>query len=466
MNQPPGGSFPTGFRWGVATSAAQIEGAAESRGVSNWDVFAATPGKVRGGDDLLVACDHVNRYRDDVALIASLGVDSYRFSISWPRVEPGATGTFSADGLGFYDRLVDELLAAGVDPVVTLYHWDLPIELDRAGGWTNRDIVPRFVDYALAVHGRLGDRVSLWSTHNEPWCAAFLGYAAGVHAPGITDPASSIAAVHHLLLAHGEAVTALRADGARELGIVINTMPAHAVPGGGPALDDAVRRIDGLFTRIFTEPLLTGAYPDDVRADVSPWLDDVVRDGDLEVISAPLDWLGVNYYHDDFYEAAEPGVDDGATAGGWPWVNVVGARYAPAGPDQTDIGWPITPQGLREHLNRLKADYPHLPPVYLTENGAAYDDPVGPDGTIDDARRVVFLAAHLRRLAEAIDDGVDVRGYFAWSLMDNFEWAEGYAMRFGLVHVDFDTLERTPRRSAQWYGDFLRAGAPAELLEP
>ena len=458
--------FPPDFLWGVATSAPQIEGAADERGVSNWDFFAATPGKVHGGDNLLVACDHVHRYREDVALMRDLGVNAYRFSIAWPRVEPGATGTFSAEGLGFYDRLVDELVGAGIDPVATLYHWDLPVELDRIGGWTNRDLASRFVDYALAVHDRIGDRVTMWATHNEPWCTAFLGYAAGVFAPGETDGAAGIAAVHHLLLSHGLAVQALRDAGAEQLGIVINTMPVHAQPGGGPALDDAVRRVDGLFTRVWLDPLLTGTYPDDVREDVAPWLDDVVRAGDLDVISTPMDWLGVNYYHDDFYEAAEPGVDDGASQPGWPWVNVTGARYAPAGDDATDIGWPITPDGLRAHLVRLRADYPHLPPVHITENGAAYDDPMAADGTIDDARRVAYLAAHIRAIAAARAEGVDVRGYFAWSLMDNFEWAEGYAMRFGLVHVDFETLVRTPRRSAHWYGDFLRAGAPLAALEP
>ena len=459
----PLADFPADFRWGVATSAPQIEGAAAERGRSNWDVFAATPGKVKNGDDLLVACDHVHRYREDVALLRDLGVDSYRFSIAWPRVEPGATGVFSAEGLGFYDRLVDELLGAGIDPVATLYHWDLPAELDAAGGWASREIVPRFVDYALAVHERLGDRVALWATHNEPWCTAFLGYAAGVFAPGEAEGSRAMAAVHHLLLSHGSAVRALRDAGADGLGIVLNTMPVHASAAGIPALADAVRRIDGLFTRVWLDPLLLGRYPDDVLADVSPWLDDVVRDGDLETIAAPLDWLGVNYYHDDTWEPAPAGEDD-ASRPGWPWVNVSGVRMAPPGDDATDIGWPITPDGLRAHLVRLRDDYPGLPPVCITENGAAYDDPMGPDGRIDDARRVAFLRDHIASVAAARAEGVDVRGYFAWSLMDNFEWAEGYAMRFGIVHVDFETLVRTPRRSYHWYADLLRAGAPLDLL--
>jgi beta-glucosidase len=450
----------------VATSAPQIEGAADRRGASIWDAFAAQPGKVHGGDDLSVACDHVNRYRDDVALMRDLGIQAYRFSVAWPRVEPGASGVFSSTGLDFYDSLVDELLAAGIDPVVTLYHWDLPLELDSIGGWTSRDVAHRFADYAMAVHDRLGDRVSMWATLNEPWCAAFLGYAAGVHAPGQTDPAASVAAVHHLLLSHGLAVQALRVGGATDLGIVLNTWPNHAAEGAGPEVLDAVRRIDGLVTRIFTDPLLTGEYPHDVRNDLAPWLDQVVRGDDLATISVPIDWLGVNYYHDDVFEPATVGVDDGLTCGGWPYPRVEGVRLAPAGPDATDIGWPVTPAGLHHHLVRLRDLYPNLPPIYVTENGAAYDDPIAPDGTIDDARRLTFLAAHISALADAIADGVDVRGYFAWSLLDNFEWAEGYSMRFGIVHVDFETQVRTPRRSALWYAEFIRSGAALDRLVP
>ncbi len=443
--------FPEGFLWGASTSAYQIEGAVreDGRSPSIWDSLCRVPGAIRGGDTGDVADDHYHRYHEDVALMASLGLTAYRFSVAWPRVLPAGRGAVNQAGLDFYRRLVDELLGAGIEPSLTLYHWDLPQVLQDAGGWPSRDSAHWFADYAAVVYEALHDRVRLWTTLNEPWCTALLGYADGVHAPGIRDPRQATRAIHHLLLGHGLAVQAMRAiDPSRDIGIVLNLTPVRAAEETPDAtLLDGVRRVDGLRNRVWTEPLLRGGYPDDVVADLEVFGGLPLQAGDLDVISAPLDFLGINYYADDVLVRAP-----GATIPHTPGLQDVAGR-AP-GPDATDMGWPLTPDGLRDLLVTLKASYPDVPPLYITENGVAYDDPLV-DGAIHDQRRIAYLDSHLRAVHAAIAAGVEVRGYFQWSLLDNFEWSHGYAMRFGLVHVDYATQVRTPRDSAWWYRDVI-----------
>jgi beta-glucosidase len=436
--------FPDGFAWGVATSSYQIEGAttAGGRGPSIWDTFAATPGRVVDGDTGDVAVEHYDRYRDDVALMARLGVEAYRFSIAWPRVQPTGTGPANPAGIGFYDRLVDTLLEHGITPWATLYHWDLPQTLEDAGGWPARDTAHRFADYAGHVADALGDRVAHFITLNEPWCSAFLGYGSGRHAPGRADPADALAASHHLLLGHGLAVQQLRekAPGA-QVGITLNLYPVQGAHDG-PGTADAVRRVDGLHNRWFLDPVLRGTYPKDVVEDVAHLTDlAFVHDDDLATISAPLDFLGVNYYT---RHVVVPGAFPGAAEVG----------FVQRGLPTTAMGWEVDAEGLFDILTRVTRDYGDLPLV-LTENGAAFDDEVAPDGHVHDAERVRYLRSHLASARRALDDGMPLRGYFAWSLMDNFEWAEGYAKRFGLVHVDFTTQTRTVKDSGHWYAGFL-----------
>src|SRR3954447_20240039 len=441
----PIAGLPPTFQWGVATSAYQIEGAAseDGRTPSIWDTFCRKPGAVHNGDHGDVACDHYHRMPQDVALIKSLGVDAYRFSVSWPRVQPGGRGPANPAGLAFYDRLVDELLANGIDPWVTLYHWDLPQELEDAGGWPVRDTAQRFADYADLVADALGDRVRYWTTLNEPWCSSFLGYASGAHAPGRHEHDAAVAAVHHLLLGHGLGVQALRARGAEQVGITLNLAPMTPVDDH-PAVADAVRRADGWQKRIFLAPLLRGAYPDDVRADLAGVTDfSFEKDGDAATIAAPLDLLGVNYYQTQVVSTSP----------------MPGTNLAALGPSETPLtamGWGVDPEGLGDLLRRLQRDYGDLP-LYLTENGSAYEDEVLPDGSIHDAERTSYLAALLASAQQAIADGVPLKGYFVWSLMDNFEWAHGYSKRFGVVHVDYATQQRRIKDSGRWYADFLRA---------
>jgi beta-glucosidase len=447
--------LPAGFVLGAATAAYQIEGAAGAggRGPSIWDTYAHTPGRVLGGDHGDVAIDHYHRYREDVALMAELGLPAYRFSISWPRVQPAGRGAINAEGLAFYDRLVDELLAHGIEPWPTLYHWDLPQPLEDAGGWPERDTAERFADYAIAVHHRLADRVAHWTTLNEPWCSAFLGYGSGVHAPGRTDGVAAIRAAHHLLLGHG-----LAAEAIGTAGITINLYAVS--PATRSAADaDAARRIDGLQNRFLLDPLLRGSYPVDVVEDLEPVTDfGHVRDGDLAVISTPLDALGVNYYSRHVVGASANGADGHtgpAGAGASPWIGSPEVGFARSGLPVTAMGWEIDPAGLTEVLVRLHREYPAVP-LYVTENGAAFDDRPGPDGTVDDPDRVAYLDGHLRACADAVAAGVPLRGYFCWSLFDNFEWSWGYARRFGLVYVDFPTQRRTPKASAYWYSALIR----------
>lgn len=451
MEQSAEVSFPEGFLWGVATSSYQIEGAVDEdgRGPSIWDTQCQTPGMVRDGHTGEIATDHYHRYRDDVGLMKRLGVRSYRFSVAWPRVLPAGVGTLNPAGLDFYSRLVDELLAAGIEPVATLYHWDLPQALQDAGGWPARDTAQHFADYAAIVFEALRDRVPRWITLNEPWCSSLLGYVDATHAPGHRDATEATRAIHHLLLGHGLAIRAMRAvDSTCELGITLNLQPIRsAVAKPDSTLQDGIRRMDGLRNRVWTEPIFRGRYPEDVSADLEAFGGLPVQPGDLETIAEPLDILGINYYSDEILTN-----EAGATIAHTPGLHDVAGVHA--GPDATDMGWPITPDGLRDLLVTLRADYPDLPPVYITENGVAYDDPVA-DGAVHDVRRIAYLDSHLRALRAAIDAGVDVRGYYQWSLMDNFEWSHGYHMRFGMVHVDYETLERTPKDSALWYGNVI-----------
>ena len=457
-------TFPAGFLWGTATSAYQIEGAVDvdGRRPSIWDTFCEVPGAIADGDDGRLGVDHYRRYREDVALMADLGFNTYRFSVSWPRVLND--GVVNTAGMDFYSRLVDELLGAGITPWLTLYHWDLPEALPC--GWTNRDTAERFAEYALAMHDRLGDRVQNWTTLNEPWCSSFLSYAAGEHAPGHTDKVESVRAMHHLLLAHGLATRALREAGGEDLrlGITLNFGPV--IPASDDPADlDLVRRVDGTNNRVFVHPVFTGEYPADVREDLAPWWpDDLVADGDLATIATPIDVLGVNYYSTNMMRAARPGEQAGprivrgrqlAT----PHITAPDAVWVSRGLPQTAMGWDVDPDGLRKLLLWLHTTYtgPAQTALVITENGAAYPDEPGPDGTIDDQDRIGYVRDHLAAVHAANAKGADVRGYLQWSLIDNFEWAFGYAKRFGIVAVD-ENLNRTPKASAHWYSSVVRTG--------
>jgi beta-glucosidase len=437
--------FPAGFTWGAATASYQIEGAVTEggRGASSWDTFVHTPGRIRNGDTADVACDHYHRYADDVALLAGLGVDAYRFSVAWPRIQPDGTGAPNPDGVAFYDRLTDALLERGIAPHVTLFHWDLPQALEDAGGWLNRDTAERFAEYAGHVHAALGDRVARWITLNEAFVHTVYGHALGVHAPGKALLGAAFPAAHHQLLGHGLAVGALRAGGAAEVGITQNmapTWPASDSPGDRAA----AAHLDAIQNGTYTDPVLLGRYPDGLEA-LYPGADlRVVRDGDVATIAAPIDFLGVNYYAPNQVKAASPG-------------NPLGFDLVPiSGVEHTGFNWPVVPAALTELLVGLRERYGDaLPPVYITENGAAFPDEPDAGGRVHDDRRVAYLDSHLRAVHAAIEAGVDVRGYFCWSLLDNFEWAEGYSQRFGLVRVDFDSQRRTPKASYDWYRDLI-----------
>ncbi|MFF4114550.1 GH1 family beta-glucosidase [Streptomyces sp. NPDC001714] len=428
--------FPDGFLWGVSTSAHQIEGAADLREPSVWDVFEAEPGRIKDGSTAAVACDHYHRHREDVALLAGLGVDAYRFSISWPRVR-------SAGGLDFYDRLVDELCAAGIRPVPTLFHWDLPAALQEKDGWLDRDTAAHFADYVSTVADRLGDRVKKWITLNEPAEQTLFGYALGAHAPGRQLMFDALPVAHHQLLAHGLAVRALRAAGAADIGIANSHGPTWPASQEQPDLE-AAAFYDLLLNRLFAEPLLLGEYPDGM-GDLMPG--DVAAD--LKVIAEPLDWYGVNYYAPTRVGAPQGTETEfgGLTLPAELPFSVQDIEDVPV----TDFGWPVVPEGLTELLTGFRDRYgDRLPPVVITENGCSYEG-------LDDQDRIAYLDGHVRALHKAVEAGVDVRGYFVWSLLDNFEWAEGYARRFGLVHVDYATQQRTPKSSYAWYRDLLRA---------
>jgi beta-glucosidase len=431
--------FPPGFRFGAATAAYQIEGAADEdgRGPSMWDTFCGVPGAVTHGDTGAIACDHYHRVDADLDLIAEIGLTAYRFSIAWPRIVPDGTGMVNQKGLDFYRRLVDGLRARGVEPMATLYHWDLPQPLQDAGGWVNRDTVEYFCEYARAVLDCLGDDVPLWATVNEPFCSAMVGHLQGRHAPGLADLTSALTSAHHLLLAHGRAVGIVRrsAPGAR-VGIT-HLLSDLSAASESDADRSAARRLDGYENRWFLDPVLRGAYP----ADMLDWYGqqvpiDFIRDGDMQVMAAPTDFLGVNYYETKMV------ADD-------PAERYHNARALPSTGNLTAGGLDVRPAGLGRILHRVH-NYTDLP-LYVTENGAAFHDYVDPEGGVDDLERVSYLRDHFSETLTAIQAGVDVRGYFVWSLLDNLEWADGYSRRFGLVYVDFGTQARIPKASARWY---------------
>ncbi len=512
--------FPQGFRWGVATAAAQIEGAGheDGKGDSIWDVLCRRPGAIVDGSDIEVACDHYHRVPQDVALMGDLGVGTYRFSTSWARVMPDGR-TLNPAGLDFYERLVDELLEAGIAPWLTLYHWDLPEALQQRGGWVNRDTASLFADYAGIVFDRLGARVPTWTTLNEPWCSSLLAYAGAEHAPGLTDPVEAVAAAHHLLLGHGLALQRLRSKAAAagldpEIGLTLNFSVVHPQDPEDAGDVEAARRLDGLAVRLFADPIFRGSYPadvvDDMRAGAGADIEQFMRPGDLELISAPIDVLGVNFYNGQMVSGADapagirgaagPGAPDGHAIGGpspagspssaipaaggrdeggarlrppvthdrygfphgSPNVGSEWVRGVPRGLPQTAMGWEVGPDDLRELLVRLHRDYtgPAGIPLVVTENGAAYDDVPDGSGFVDDSGdRLAYIRDHLVAVHQAIEQGADVAGYLVWSLLDNFEWALGYTKRFGIVRVDFETQERTPKASALWYRDVMAANA-------
>jgi beta-glucosidase len=463
-DQAEGGAvrFPEGFAWGAATASYQIEGAVAEggRSPSIWDTFAHTPGAIDNGDTGDVADDHYHRYEQDVALLEELGATHYRFSLAWPRLQPDGRGRLNPAGVDFYSQLVDRLLGGGIQPWVTLYHWDLPQVLEDAGGWPERDTAHRFAEYAAAVHQRLSDRIAYWTTLNEPWVSAFLGYAAGIHAPGRTEPAAAVRAAHHLLLGHGQAIQALRANGGGStLGITLNLAPVD--PASEEADDvDAARRIDGLGNRLFLDPVLRGRYPADVLDDLRAVTDPAhLRDGDEAVIGTPVDVLGVNYYTRHVVRAggrAEPPRGRGSA-----WVGSTDVEFVFRGLPRTEMGWEVDAPGLYDVLTRVHRDYGPVV-IYVTENGAAFADRPGPGGTVSDPDRVRYLDSHFRSAHRAITDGVDLRGYFVWTLMDNFEWAFGFSKRFGLVYVDYQTQQRIPKDSARWFAEVTRRnGLPA-----
>jgi len=468
--------FPKDFLFGAATAAYQIEGAAfeDGRTASIWDAFSRVPGAVIGGDNGDVACDHYHRYPQDVALMKELGLDTYRFSTSWSRVRPDG-GAVNEQGVDFYKRLVDELLGAGILPWLTLYHWDMPQALQEVGGWTNRDTVERFLEYAGTMHDALGDRVNVWTTLNEPWCASFLSYTGGEHAPGHTSIAEGLLASHHLLLAHGATVRELRSrDSSLNLGITLNHTVADPADPQNPADVDAARRVDGQFNRWFLDPIYRAQYPADIVEDVRAVdaaavrrFEEAVHDGDLATIAQPIDTQGVNYYHGDLVagEAPEVSPPSGGPAttrpGRSPYPSDAGIHAVERGLPRTAQNWEVQPEGLTRLLHRVWDEYaqPAGTVLYMTENGAAYDDVVAADGQVHDADRAEFLRLHLGAVLDAAEAGVDVRGYFYWSLFDNYEWAWGYDKRFGIVRVDYDTQQRTVKDSGREYARIIAARA-------
>lgn len=441
--------FPKGFLWGCSTSSYQIEGAvtADGRGPSVWDTFSHAYGKVANGDTGDVACDHYNSYAEDVELMARAGMRAYRFSVAWPRVQPTGTGAANVQGLDFYDRLTDALLAKGIEPWPCLFHWDLPQALQDKGGWTNRDIAGWFADYAQIVAGRIGDRARHWCMLNEPSVVAIFGHGLGAHAPGLTGKANYFKAIHHQNLAQGTALKALRAAGGGkgwQLGTVLSLQPVWPV-GGLDANYEASLMWDAVWNRACLDPLTRGEYPEPLRDGFAP----LVKAGDLETIKQPIDFLGINYYS-RMHQQPDPG-------------GLFGTGYGspPEGTRRTGMEWPVEPDGLAEILSELQQEYGN-PPVYVVENGADYPDSVGPQGKVEDGDRIAFIRDHLLFARKAIEEGANLKGWFVWTLLDNFEWAEGYRRHFGLVQVDRETMKRTPKASYHWYADVIRKnGVPS-----
>lgn len=447
--------FPPDFLFGVATASYQIEGAyqEDGRGESIWDRFSHTPGKTLGGHTGDVACDHYHRYPDDIALMKNLGIPAYRLSVAWPRIFP-EKGVFNQKGVDFYRRVLDNLHEAGIDPSVTLYHWDLPQWLEDAGGWVNRDTVDYFAEYAARMYDELGDLTPRFITHNEPWCTAFLGYGMGEHAPGHKNWREAFLASHHVLLSHGLATQAYRASGQKgEVGITLNFSWVDAASDAPEDLA-AARRLDGFSNRWFLDPLFSGQYP----ADMVEWVDpiiggfDCVKPGDLQIIGAPVDFLGINFYTRSKVAA---GPNDGG-------LNI--SYIDPPAETKTAMGWEVHANSLYRLLSWIEKDYTHGLPLYITENGAAFDD-VMEQGEVHDERRLAYVADHLAAAKQFIDEGGSLKGYFLWSFMDNFEWAYGYSKRFGVIHVDYDTQVRTPKDSAKWYSEQIAFNRTVENVK-
>jgi len=448
--------FPEGFLWGAATASYQIEGAASEggRGASIWDTFSHTPGKVLHGDTGDIACDHYHHLEQDLDLMAEVGLKAYRFSVAWPRIQPDGSGPANQKGLDFYRRLVDGLRERSIEPMLTLYHWDLPQALQDGGGWTSRETAERFAEYTELVYGALSDSVSYWITLNEPWVSAWLGHGYGLHAPGLRDPGAALAATHHLLLGHGLALERMRSMGnpedGNQLGVTLNLHAA--LPGRDREADrEAARRVDGQANRLYLDPLFRGSYPEDVFAYYREGGVDLsfVQDGDLQKISAPLDFLGVNYY---FRHTVRDAPEEAHSE--VPFSDLNARPIVPHAGEKTAMGWPVDPEGLTEMLVRIRDEYADIP-LYVTENGRAVHDYVDPEGDVDDEERISYLDAHFRAAREAMDRGADLRGYMVWSFLDNFEWAEGYSKRFGLVFVDYGTQRRVPKASARWYSEVI-----------
>ncbi|WP_062317729.1 glycoside hydrolase family 1 protein [Demequina maris] len=470
-------TFPDSFILGAATAAYQIEGAATEggRGPSIWDTFSHTPDKVVGGDSGDVACDHYHRWEQDVDMMADLGLQAYRFSIAWPRVQPTGTGTFNDEGIAFYKALVARLKDKGIRPLATLYHWDLPQALEDEGGWLSRATVDAFVDYAVRMVEELGDDIDVWATFNEPWVSSFVGYGAGAHAPGHADDVEGLTAAHHLLLAHARAYRVIKA--ARpdlQVGIVNNSHTPRPWDPSNPKDREAAAHIDALANTMFHQPLVEGTYPAILKPNTAHLTDwSFVHDGDLEEMRDTVDWFGVNYYashvvrHNPRKAAASSDVAtlaDGHKAGAnSPWPGDEEIEFMTPPGELTAMGWNVDPGALHAHLMKIHRETGR--PLYVTENGGAWDDVLDGDGRVRDAARVSYLHDHLRAVETAIAEGADVRGYMAWSLMDNFEWAQGYAKRFGLVRVDYGTQERRWKDSAYWYRETIARRDPLPLAE-
>jgi beta-glucosidase len=446
--------FPENFLWGTATAAYQVEGAAteDGRGPSIWDTFSHTEGKVRHGDTGDIACDQYHRLEEDLDLISELGMGAYRFSVAWPRIQPEGSGPTNQKGLDYYRRLVDGLRQRSIEPMLTLYHWDLPQALEDRGGWTSRETSERFAEYAGIVYEALSDDVGFWITLNEPWVSAWMGYGLGVHAPGRKGSNNALAATHHLLLGHGLAMERMRSAGnENRLGVTLNLHPGH--PSRNTEADrEAARRVDGQAVRLYLDPLFRGEYPEDVfsyyrerGADLS-----FVRDEDLQTISVPIDFLGINYYFKNTVREAP--VEEGESV---PFADLGTRPVIPHAGEKTAMGWPVEPDGLKEMLVRIKDEYADVP-IYVTENGRAVHDYIDPENGVDDEERISYLESHFRAAHKAIEQGVDLRGYMVWSFLDNFEWAEGYSKRFGIVFVEYGTQRRVPKASARWYAEVIR----------
>lgn len=449
-------NFPPDFLWGAATSSYQIEGAAneDGRGASIWDVFSKTPGKVANGDTGDIANDHYHRYPEDIALMKEIGLQGYRFSFAWPRMFPHGDGAREERGFAFYDRLIDSILEAGIEPLATLYHWDLPQSLQDKGGWVNRDIVNRFADYSIAVVERFGDRIQKFTPINEPWVVAWLGYGIGIHAPGIKNRASAFATAHHTVMAHAASTNAMRTVRSDILtGPVLNQ--ANYVPDdvNDPFQTHTAEVLDAVQNRFWMDAFMYGTYPEILMKEFGEELGAVIKDGDLQAARVKNDFIGINFYFDSRVGPAVDGLDQ--------WHSIssqfgAASDETPRGP-LTDMGWPLTPEGLENLLVRWHKEHgDKLPNLYITENGAAYDDGPDANGHIRDVRRIDYLRTHLKAVSQAISQGSPVKGYYQWSLMDNFEWALGYDKRFGIVHVDFQTQKRTIKDSGYWYRDQIK----------